>query len=95
LKNKSKVNIKNIYCKLFFSSLVTALYFRNAIEIAPPDTIRRRQTSFDVQGTEPSFLAVIESTSSRKLVKEILIRVDARNTKGTGEWSEYYSFIAR
>jgi hypothetical protein len=60
------------------------------------------QTSFVVQGAEPSFAPAIESTSSRKLVleslvkgKEILIRVAASNTKGTGDWSEYYSFIPR
>lgn len=60
------------------------------------------QTSPVVQGAEPSFAPAIESTSSRKLVlenlgkgKEILIRVAASNTKGMGDWSENYSFIAR
>jgi hypothetical protein len=60
------------------------------------------QISTVTPGAEPSFAPAMESTSSRKLVlenlvkgREILIRVAASNTKGTGEWSESYSFIPR
>jgi len=60
------------------------------------------QTSSVVQGAAPSFVPVMDSTSSKKLVlenlekgKEILIRIAASNTKGTGDWSEPYSFIPR
>ncbi len=60
------------------------------------------QTSPVVQGAAPSYAPAIETTSSKKLVlpnlekgKEILIRIAASNSKGTGDWSEPYSFIPR